>query len=314
MGAGRLRLLQILLSAAILAILIYSLDFSLISKSNFQLDWITAGVVIVLFFVSMWVRSYRWQVLMNHEEGVRINGADSYKLMLVGAALNMVLPAGAGDVARSYFGYKWTGVKERMLSVSLLDKLIAIASLSLLACYSLYYTGEWYFIWAILLSAMPLVGVLALDQLRNIGFINKMFLWLNNRTKKIDIEELARHLKASGGMVVYTLLVSIVGLGLTYAVMFYCFQMVGLDISYWTVLAMAPLITLARLFPFTFNGIGTDEAVIVVLFSTGPDSNSLILVGALIYRILMLFVPALLGLYFLLVLKNMDKSGVSEDS
>ena len=56
----------------------------------------------------------------------------------------------------------------------------------------------------------------------------------------------------------------------------------------------SPLITLARLFPFTLNGLGTDEGVMMFLFH--GDENR-ILAGALIYRLILILVPALVGLF-----------------
>ena len=48
----------------------------------------------------------------------------------------MITPSGAGDVIKGYFGYKWFGGKERMLSISFVDKVIAVLSLFYLSTYS----------------------------------------------------------------------------------------------------------------------------------------------------------------------------------
>ena len=73
-------------------------------------------------------------------DGISITFWDSFKITLVGLALNIISPAGSGDVLKSYYGYQWTGVKERMVAVSLYDKLIAILSLGLIAVVGFLYS------------------------------------------------------------------------------------------------------------------------------------------------------------------------------
>ena len=74
---------------------------------------------------------------------VNIKLIDSIKLLLVGTSLNIILPSGAGDVAKGYYGYKWTGIKERMFAISLIDKLIAIGSLLFITPFAFYYSNNY---------------------------------------------------------------------------------------------------------------------------------------------------------------------------
>jgi len=311
MGARLIRWVQITLSVGILASLVYVLDFSSFTDFHVNFSQKHITLILVLLIMALWIRSFRWQMLMNQAPDVNVGGLDSFRFLLVGSALNMILPAGSGDIAKSYFGFRWSGIKERMLSISLLDKFIAIGSLAFLCVGSIYITGETYFIWAMLLSTFPLVLVMNEKRFRKVKIFENIFQFVNRKVRKVDLEEVLKNMNISNKYLAFSLLLSCVGWIMSYMVLYYCFHLVAAEISFNYVLAMGPLLTLARLFPFTFNGIGSDEVVIVFLFSQGGQAQETILMAALIYRIIMLIIPAIPGLYFLAVTKKM---GSTQDS
>lgn len=226
---------------------------------------------------------------------IKISQWNSFKFLLVGSALNIVMPAGAGDVAKSYFGYKWTGIKERMFSVSLYDKLVAIASLSVLSIYATMVTKNYLILLAGTLSLLPLLFVRFHKSIFEFALFNKALLFIDSKTKKISIQDILEHLVVSRKKTIVAFIWSASSWILTYYLMYECFQLLNLNISLKIVIAMSPILTLARLFPFTFNGLGSDELLIVLLFSKSDVSNESILAGALIYRLLTLILPAIFG-------------------
>lgn len=299
-------LIQVIFSLIILGVLFFSMDFSDFSKLSIALDYRLLILMTVLVFVSFLVRAVRWQILM--DDGIRLtfsSAANSFKFLLVGTALNIVMPAGAGDVAKSYFGYKWTGVKEKMFSVSLIDKLIAIASISVLAIYSVIVTENWWFSLAAVLGVMPFIVAFYSDKL---PFIPRILEFLGRKTKKVDFKEIINSFDFKASTLTTSFLLSIVGWIFTYVALYLCFYMVGFDVNISKVIAMGPVLTLGRLFPFTFNGVGSDEVLIVFLFSQDGVHKEEILVAALLFRLCMMILPAIIGAYFLLSTKKMDLS------
>lgn len=282
------------------------MDFSDFSKLSLALDYQLLGFMAVLVFVSFLVRAVRWQVLMDN--GLRLtrsSTANSFKFLLVGTALNIVMPAGAGDVAKSYFGYKWTGVKEKMFSVSLIDKLIAIASISVLAIYSVIITKNLLFSLAAVLGIMPFVIVFYSEKL---PFVPRILKFLEKKTQKINFQEIINSFDFKTNTLIVSFLLSIIGWIFTYVALYLCFYMVGFDVDLVKVVAMGPVLTLGRLFPFTFNGVGSDEVLIVFLFSQDGAHKEEILVAALLFRLCMMVLPAIVGAYFLFSTKKMDLS------
>jgi len=243
-------------------------------------------------------------MLMNDNGDVKIGLVNSFRFLLVGAALNLIMPAGAGDVAKSYFGYKWTGIKERMFSVSLFDKIIAIASIGILGLYSLFMTKEYYYIGAVIISFFPFLLIMIHNK-SNIELLKRTLVFIDNRVKKLDLKEIMLHFNFSRRTIFYSFMLSLAAWLATYFLMFLCFQMIGVPIEFHHILIVSPLITLGRLFPFTFNGIGSDEAIILYLFSSYYQNDTLILTGAILYRLILLIIPAVIGAYFLFTIKGL---------
>ncbi|MBU0764624.1 MAG: flippase-like domain-containing protein, partial [Bacteroidetes bacterium] len=127
MKSKRAILFQLFISVLILALLVSQFSFSDLSHIELRT---TTGIYLLVFctlILSLTFRAFRWYLIMN-DMVRRVSFFPALKLLFIGQSLNIVLPAGTGDLFKSYYGYKWTGIRERMLTVSLFDKTIAIAS------------------------------------------------------------------------------------------------------------------------------------------------------------------------------------------
>ena len=88
-------------------------------------------VAFAIMPVAFFPRVFRWGAITNQGEP-SASLWDLYQLTLVGVSLNLLLPASLGDIAKSCYGYKHSGLKEEMLSSTLVDKFIALFSIFLL--------------------------------------------------------------------------------------------------------------------------------------------------------------------------------------
>ncbi len=294
MKGKALKKIQIIVSLLILVLLIVQFNVSDFSQLHFSFDVTTAFLLLAFLFLSLFTRSIRWSYLMNNGE-TKISQWNSFKFLLVGSALNIIMPAGAGDVAKSYFGYRWTGIKERMFSVSLYDKLVAIASLSVLSVYATIVTKNYFILLAGALSLLPLVIVRYHKHIFRIPLFSKALTFIDAKIKKVSITEILENLIISRKKTIVAFIWSACSWVITYFLMYKCFQLLNLNISLQTVIAMSPILTLARLFPFTFNGLGSDELLIVLLFSNSEVSDESVIASAIIFRILILIIPAIFG-------------------
>lgn len=307
MAISKKSLFQIAVSGLIFIVLLLTLRGADFSDVTLQLTPTKGIIILVVLILSIIVRALRWQILMNDgNKGKGISFYNSTKFLLVGAALNIIMPAGTGDIAKSYFGYKWTGVKEKMLAISLFDKVIAISSIAFLGVFSVIQTGNYWFLLAVMASVGPFVGLYLLKYYSNRGLLKKLLDYLTTRLKRLDFSNILPHLNFSFGLMTSSFALSLLGWITTYLLLFYCFEMVGFPTDIYHVMVMAPILTLARLFPFTFNGLGSDEALIVLLFSQNGDGKESILIAALLFRLITMILPAIFGAFFIVSTKSMS--------
>jgi uncharacterized membrane protein YbhN (UPF0104 family) len=282
--------LQILLSAALVAWLFLRVDKSALLAAMRGIDAKILSLCAALLIPNFLLRALRWKLLFDSPAG-KIPLTGSLKLLFAGLGLNLFLPAGSGDVLKAYLGYRWTGVKERMLSVSLADKLIALASVSLLGLFACAGGGDKRLAAASILAALPLVVMFALARLGSVPrFIEKR---LENR---FDLAIFSEHIRSHKNLLLLAAGLSVCGWLVTYFQLFLCFRMADADVRLVSVLAAAPLLTIARLFPFALNGLGTDETVIAFLFGSAGATNEQALIAALLYRLILIIIPGLAGL------------------
>lgn len=297
------KIIKGLISIIVLCMIFYSIDFELLKTTNFFFSSSNLLLFLILLISSLFIRSYRWSILMNDSKAL-VTQKESFKLLLVGSSLNIFLPSGTGDIAKSYYGFKWTGIKERMLAISLIDKLIAIGSILFFTPFAFFYSSNYLILIAGVLSTLPFIFLFYFNFFNEYKLFNIPFKFIFNKIKKIDLELLISHTKIPTLKIFISFIISIVAWIVTYTTLYLCFKVVGLSIPIETVVYSIPFLTLGRLFPFTLNGIGSDEALIIFLFSTNELFKEPILIAALLYRIILIFIPAILGLIILLLERN----------
>lgn len=261
---------------------------------------VAAGILVL----SLLARALRWHLLMKWAGARGLTFLFAIRLLLVGAALNTFMPAGTGDVAKSYFGYKWTGIKERMLAVSLYDKLVALAALFPFGVLAWHLLGA---PWLLGVSCILMLPLLAVEGMRLPGAGSAASAaWKRSSflSRKLDIDALLAATRFRPGQLALAYGLSVAGWVLSYAMLWSAFMCYGKAVQLSTVLGLSPAMTLGRLFPFTLNGLGTDEAVILFLFKPHVQPDLAIVASALVYRIALLIVPAMFGLALILAAKG----------
>jgi uncharacterized protein (TIRG00374 family) len=271
-----------------------------------ELDFDPTSVffAVLLVFASIVPRVYRWLLLMKSgADGISVTFWDSFKITLVGLALNIISPAGSGDVLKSYYGYQWTGVKERMVAVSLYDKLIAILSLGLIAVVGFLYS----FSWSYLIAASICISIfLLLTNPQIILWASRVKLLekINEKTLKLNFVKLSSGLKFSKTTIFSTISLSLFAWLIDFVFLYYCLQWSGVNLIINEAIFNGAILKLGKLFPFTLNGMGTDELIMGFLFANDKSEVGLVLIASVLYRIMIDVFPALLGVVFILTGKK----------
>lgn len=305
--------IKITFSILILFVLFKSVNIDSIQKICHEIDYKYLLIVAVIIPISISIRAYRWIYLMNFKQEKKlVDFKMGMNITLVGVALNIFMPAQSGDIAKSYFGYKWSGIKERMVSISLYDKIFGISSVAFLGIFSGIFYRNYYFSLFSLLAFIPFLIIFVIKK-------NKMvlqFLYkISNKffKRKLDLLEVINNFNFDKSLLIKSFLISILGWLFSYTVLWLSFKIVLANSPLLFIFMVSPILTLGRLFPFTLNGIGSDEAIIVFLFKSIKISTSQSLYAALIYRIILMILPGLAGLLIIMLRRERAKNYTTEE-
>jgi uncharacterized membrane protein YbhN (UPF0104 family) len=255
-------------------------------------------LAIALIPVGIFFRAWRLFEILNKDSKI-ISLKNSYLLTLVGVGLNIFLPASMGDIAKSYYGYKWHGSKEEMLSASIADKIIALLSLFIIGSAAAFFLEMGtLFLFSILISFLILLLVFY-PRLFPWFIINKLYFILTKN--QMNDKKLDQAFNLSNKIKLITIIISIIGWLISCLQLLIICESFSIKIDFLYILAIASLMNLAILFPLTLNGLGSSEAMIIYLFGLKNISPTLaVLVSFLYTQIISTIIPGSFGLILIL--------------
>lgn len=291
-------LIKIIISFLILFILFKYININLLFTSLKNINNLFIPVL-VLVPINILLRSWRLMIILNYDEKL-ISIKDSFYLNLTGITLNLFLPASSGDIVKSYYGYKWHGIKEEMLSSNIFDKFMALFSIFIIGSIAALFLGFYFLsIFSTLISIL-FIFFFCYPKLVPWKTLNRFqFKFIKI---KLDADKLSHSFDLPNRIIVKTFIISVIGCILLYFQLYLLILSFSVEISFIYVLAIAPLINIASLFPFTFNGLGSGEAVIIYLFNLVNVPPAMSLIISLLTFILNGVIPGLFG--FLIIMKR----------
>ena len=298
-----LNLIKLLISIIILIVLFNFIDFNLFIIALKQSKKIFLIPIFILLLLFLIIRSHIFKRIIN-KDNKKISFKESFSLSLIAIALNIFLPASSGGLFRSYFGYKRTGLKEEMLSASILDILIAAISIFALGLifswiFSIYYT----IIFLILFIISSLF--LFFPNFLPWSFLNKLIKIFSKTelNKETLLSSFTMNLKSK----IEIFILSLISWFISFIEFYFICKMFSIDINIFYIFTISPLITLARIFPFTFTGLGSKDAVIIYFFKLVNIDPALSLLSSLTYFIINI-IPGLFAIPLFFKKKNQFNS------
>ncbi len=295
------RIIKLIFSLIIILVLFGFINIPLFLNSLKNVNALFL-VVLALIPINILLRSWRLMIILNKDKKL-ISLKNSFYLNLAGITLNLFMPASSGDIAKSYYGYKWHGIKEEMLSGNIFDKFMAL--------FAVFFIGS---ITAIFLKfyLLSLFSVGMSFILALMFFNPNKMPWgtLNRLLSKIfkiylDENKLSLSFNVSNKIKTKTLIISLFASLLMYFQFFLLCLSFSVYIGFFYVLAVAPLLNLALLFPLTLNGLGSGEAMAIYLFSLINISPTMSILVSLVSQVVNAVIPGLFG--FLIIMKRKNK-------
>ena len=277
-------------SASILALIYWRFDLGAVVDALAGVDALWAAGSYLLLVPTTLMTAWRLKRMAPGGHGPSY--AESIRLTLAGWVMNMVLPSKMGDVAKSYFMTRHTGLSGS-LSLSLVVFEKSCDMLALLAwCVVglLFLPGKDFFFWA-LTAAVGLGFVIGLALLGSLpaadAFLAVSRTLLPQRFEgRLDALSAAwremhayvwRNRKLLAGLLALSGAIWLLQL-----VQIWMFvPALGAKAPFLDALALVPLAILAGLVPLTFAGIGTRDAAFILLFAAYMDAPAAAALGVL---------------------------------
>jgi uncharacterized protein (TIRG00374 family) len=309
------RIISLLVSFGILALLIYLSDWGgvLHSIGKTDLVYISLGIILSLFL--MLLRTFRWKFLLNRVQ-IFLPLSSIFYTFMAGLFISNITPARIGEPVRSYILKRRDGISfSRSLPSVLVERIldiIALIMLAVLGAFILFHTLDYYFqsatflvilVYIVLISAIVFICSRRDYVLRFSNLLYKLLGWVPSfRRIELQIESMALNFHKSlltykdRDTLLSTLLLSLI---------IWSFEGLILQVSFRS-LAMSPdllpsigILSIAMLIAIISSlpgGIGSQEAVMVLLFTSSFDFPiQLTTAAVLIYRVISLWLNLLVG-------------------
>lgn len=286
------KVVKVFVSFILLLYLFSQINFSLIIRSLKDANWVYFFLAFLIMPFSILIRSFNWGLILNRS-GKKLSLKQLCFLNLLGISANLFLPAQSGELVKVYYGYRLHGLKEEIISSTLLDKLTSLIAVFLMGA---VFSSLWGF--KILpptffLIAFCLVVLLFIPRLLHL--VNLMRLPANLQ-KWLDGKELINFSVLPLKLIFVVLFISFLGWLLSYLQLFlFCLTFKAhIDFSY--LIAILPAVIAARLVPFVLSGFGTGEAAFVYFFGLVNTPPNIALLVSLTARIVSSVIPGVAGL------------------
>ena len=299
------KLISVSVSLTILGVIYWHVDMraigAVLAQSDPLLTVLGLGMLIPIVLLTAW----RLSLLV--PSGKKIPLAESLRLILSAAVLNMVLPSKMGDLAKSVFMTQRHGLSGSLaLSLVVFEKSCDMLALLAWCVFGLvFYAGNNLFVWimALLVGGGLVFGIAMLISMR---FAKLFFLLLEHLlpekmgSKVISLQdswaEMNHYIWQERRRFLWIFLFSLFLWFLNLTQMWVFILALQAQVPFITNLALVPLAILVGLIPMTFAGIGTRDAAFIALFS--PYFNAATGAALGIFGTLRYIIPAMAGLPF----------------
>jgi len=264
-----LRIVQAGISVAVLVAVAASIDLGQLVPALRRSAPSAVVLVCLLYFASAALHIFKLFVIINQHEQ-RLSLWRVTLLSYAGAAVGFLAPGVTGDLAQSYFGVVYYGMRGGAVSAVLADKITALSVLLVLAAAPLWIDVAPALGGASLAAGLVLGAVVVWPAF--LPWRPVAFLFGRLTGRPTTSEELARACTLRGARAALAFGLSALSWGLTAAQFLVAARAVGLDASPLAVIIAVPIVSVARVLPISLNGLGVQEASLVVFLSGAGQS------------------------------------------
>ncbi len=302
--------ISIIISFSIALILMYAIlkkiGFEKLPEylASINYTWIAAATM--LYTVDMMVRAYRWQQILK-DNSINIRLTDSFLAYNLGNAMNILIPAKIGDIARSYFlNKKYKLAYAKTLPATFVDRIFDVVGVYIVILICSVYVittvklDRWFY-------NMLLLGIIALVLtfvFLEVIINNKKLLKSIKNKRLVELIEAMRQvfhgsIKNKGKLLRMTVCSTFIWTceGI---ITYFIFLSLGQNISPIIITFANMTANLTKIIPVTPGGLGVFEGTMILVLSFYGYTGAVIGIASTLNHLLMNLYTIALGMYALI--------------
>ncbi len=289
--------LQVLVSGAVIAFLLWQIDLAGTWEALRQSDYRYVVASFVVFIGPTWLMAWRWWVLL------RVRGVDEpygrlVRMYFVSYAAGQMLPTAVGGDAVRIIEHarRRPDVRATAAGAVVMERILGSAGTLVLVAIGLAVAAGRYedvgvlvLVEVVFVVAMVVLGLLLFS--RRLGDeLRKRLFPLGRRVglerPLTSLHATMHEYRYAPRVLLEVLGVTVVAQALRVVAIWLCGEAVGIDVSPWVYVVLGPLLFFVQMVPFTLNGLGVREAFFVVFLGRfGVDADAALAVGVLFYAV-----------------------------
>lgn len=266
--------LQLLVSGAVLALLLWQIDLGQTIDILKESRWGYVLGSLALFLATTWMMAWRWWMLLR-VRGVHEPYGWLVRMYFVSYAASQVLPTAIGGDAVRIIEHarRRPDVRATAAGAVVMERILGAAGTLVLVAVAIALAAGRYegvrllvILELGLFAALVILGLLLFSK--HLGRHLEERLFPLGKRLRIDsaMQSLYRAMheyRSTPRALLWVILVTIVAQVGRVMAIWLCGEAVGVDVSPWVYVILGPLLFLVQMIPFTLNGIGVREAFFV---------------------------------------------------
>lgn len=280
------------------------LDFSELWQAIKRIDYRYFLVLPFTVVLILYLQTLKWQVLLKLQ-GFKIRFASLLKIHLISNYYAFITPSRIGYFTKiPYLQHILGGSLAKAGGSVIIDRILDILVLALFALVGSLLLLSYYpnvFVVSLILVLILIIIILFFYSKKRAKFFISFFkIFIPERFKdklREIFNEFYDNFPAKKKLLIPVLLTLVVWL-IAYSQMYIIALALSINISYWHFIILLPLSTVVSLLPITISGLGTREAVLILIFSAYNVSSESIVAMSLIGFVLLYYLPSFIGGFF----------------
>jgi uncharacterized protein (TIRG00374 family) len=266
--------LQLFVSGAVLALLLWQIDLGQTIDILKESRWGYVLASLAIFLATTWLMAWRWWVLLG-ARGVHEPYRWLVRMYFVSYAASQVLPTAVGGDAVRIIEHarRRPDVRATAAGAVVMERIVGSAGTLVLVAIALALAAGRYegvrglvILEVVLVAAMLVLGLLLFSK--QLGRHLEERLFPLGRRLKVEgpLQSLYRAMheyRNAPRVLLAVLAVTLVAQSARVVAIWLCGEAVGVDVSPYVYIILGPLLFFVQMIPFTLNGIGVREAFFV---------------------------------------------------